>query len=821
MKKSSQIAFICVCLICATVIAFSPAFHADFLDYDDDYYVKKNPYVGAGLTLKSVVWAFTAVHASNWHPLTWISHMIDVELFGLNPKGHHAINVLFHAANAVLLFFCLRLVTGAVWRSAFVAALFALHPMHVESVAWVSERKDVLSTFFGLLAFWAYGAYAKNLPTTTASIEGKHPNKPIRHPKKYFWIALVCFALSLLSKPMLVTLPFLFLLLDFWPLERIKTEANQMPANAVNGDREQPELKRWVHALLRLVREKIPFFALAFGVCAITLLAQEKGGSVVPISDLPMGKRIINAIVSYEWYVARFAWPTKLAVIYPLFPTYPLARIIEAAVIIGFLTIFAIKLARRQSYIFVGWFWFLGQLVPVIGLVQVGMQAYADRYTYMPYVGLSIAVTWAVEELTRKLRYRRILLPIGAAGILVACGIATFNQTRLWKNNETLFSHAVKVTQYNYIAVNNLGYALAEKGELDKAIEHFQAALKIAPKYDVALNNLGCAYVKLGKSAEALDYFRQALEIKPNNTQLRLNYGTALHETGQYRQAITEFEEVIRKEPNLPEVYYCLANSLEAVGRRDEAVQNYIRAIQLKPSFADAHHNLGLILLADGKPEDALKHFREASRLKPAWAAPYVGMGAAYHTLNLAQEAIASYRTAIQLDSKNPNTFYQLGMILAAQTNFVEAQSAFSKAIELNPTNAQFYLALAFALDQEGKKTEAIPHYEKVLELNANLPAALNNLAWILATHPDASVRDGERAVKLAEQSCELTEGKEALFLGTLAAAYAEAGRFDEAIRTAEKARALAEAAGATNLVTKNAELLILYKAGKPYRENP
>jgi hypothetical protein len=504
---------ICLILAVATLLPYVQVINHDFITFDDNMYVYENRQVLDGLTWPGVEWAFTTQDAGNWHPVTWLSHMLDTDLYGLWPGGHHLTNVLFHIANTILLFLFLTRVTGALWPSALVAALFALHPLHVESVAWASERKDVLSAFFWILTMWAYAWYA-----ASPSI------------RRYLAVVLL-FALGLMSKPMLVTLPLVLLLLDYWPLGRFP--GGWAPAPEVSGD-SAPQSPRQGYG--RLILEKIPLFVLVIFSCLMTLSAQRRGGSVLSMESWPLGERVANALVAYVNYVVKMFWPPPMAMYYPL-KLITWWQGLAAGLVLVSVSALLLARARRSPYLAVGWLWYLITLVPVIGLVQVGGQAMADRYTYIPFIGLFIMVSWGVFELTAPLRRQKVILALGTAVMLSACFWATWVQVGYWRNSETLFVHTIKVTGPNYIAYHHLGTYMFNRGRLDQAIALYQKTLEIAPSYAPAYNNLGCAFAKLGKFKQAVPYFKKAIQLYPTNLSYYGNLAQAYSDEGNKAEA--------------------------------------------------------------------------------------------------------------------------------------------------------------------------------------------------------------------------------------------------------------------------------------------
>jgi len=565
-------------LAAVTLAVYWPVTGFEFINYDDNDYFYSNVHVLGGLTLKNVLWAFRVGDFRFFHPLTWLSLMLDMDLSGKGAGGPHFTNLLLHTANAVLLFLLLRRLTGAHWRSAVVAGLFALHPLRVESVAWIAERKDVLSAFFGLFSLIFYARYVS---------ESK-----VQSPKSktFYGLALFFFALGLLSKPMLVTWPFVMLLLDYWPLGRVSSGV---------ADDESASFAPFSFllspALRRLVWEKIPFFMLSLMACALTFLLHEKNEGIVSLVEFPLGARIENAFVSYARYLGQTFWPMKLAVSYPLSEHWPWMQVVLAVVLVMGLSLAAVWLGRRRPYVFVGWFWFLGTLVPVIGLAQAGYQAMADRFTYIPLIGVFLVLVWGASEAFGHWRTPKTAIIGMAVLMLTACAFRTRDQLHYWQNSETLFRHALAVTENNYVAYYNLGNALVARRQLDEAQDNFRNALQIRPDYAEPHNNLGIILVMRGNLEEAIQHFHEALRFRPNYADAHLNLGFALVSQGKFDEAIQQYLEVLRLSPDNAYAHLNLGIALARLGRRDEAVAQFLEALRLKPDFAEAKEQLRVL----------------------------------------------------------------------------------------------------------------------------------------------------------------------------------------------------------------------------------
>jgi tetratricopeptide (TPR) repeat protein len=655
-------------LIGISLAVFSQTIHHDFVNFDDDLYVYNAPAIKAGLTLQGIAAAFTSQHARNWHPLTTISHMLDCQLYGLSAGGHHATNVVLHTIAVLLLFHVLRKMTGAFWKSAILAALFAIHPLHVESVGWVSERKDVLSAVFFFLMLDAYVRYVRAASITR------------------YLVVTALFVAGLMSKPMLVTAPIILFLLDYWPLRRF----DQTVSTTGKGKGPQPSNQR--RLLQRLFLEKIPLLMLSAGAGIVTFVLQKRAAGSIP--PLPFFWRMENAVMNYVIYAWKTVWPTRLAVFYP-HPNDSWAtwQVVVATVALLAVSWAAIVWRDKRPYLFTGWFWYLVMLVPVIGLVQVGEQGHADRYSYLPSIGVFLIAVWTIGDIAavRQLRLWRGVAAAGAVAIVAALACTAFSQTSYWRNSGTLWTHALAVTTDNDVAHNNLGYLCVDRGELDNAMSHFEAASKIRSRKSDPHYNLGTAFVEM-------------------------NLGDAFARKGQPDEAMAHFEEAIKLQPDYAEAYYNRGNVLFAKGRTDEAIVDFEKALQIQPTDADAHTGLGNALLRKGSPKEAIAHYKEAIALAP----------------------------------------------------------------------------------QD--------------------PHSRSNLAWVLATSSDPSMRDGAKAVELAQQAVSLSGNRELLFFRTLAAAYAETGRFSDAIAVIQQAIAIARMQGNTTLTGLLEGDVLLYRGQIPLR---
>lgn len=668
--------------------AFAGVVRNDWVQFDDARYVFENPHVIRGLTLEGVRWFLHEPHGGNWHPLTSVLHMLDVQLFGLNPAGHHAMSLAFHVLNALLLAGVLFRLTGAWWRSAAVSAFFALHPLRVESVAWISERKDVASALFFLLTIEAYRRWVE------------------RPGAGRYALLIAAFALGLLSKPMLVTLPFVLVLLDVWPLGR-RAGDGRAPGRSGRG-------RAGTRSLAGLLAEKWPMLALAAASSVVTFIVQQKTGAVASTGYISIQQRICNALISYWRYVGKSCWPANLSVFYPNNRPASIGAAIAAALALALATWATLRWLRSRPYLAVGWFWYLGMSLPVIGLIQVGGQAYADRYTYLPTIGLLIAVVWGTGDLVARSRAGRIAVASGSIVVLAALSALTARQVAVWKDTRTLFTHALAVTPLNPIAQQYLGDDLVRAGQMELALPHYEAALRIAPDFAEARNTLG--------------------------------------------------------------------GVLGALGRYDEAVAQLQEALRLNPT-AQVHYNLGFTFAREGRMDDAIREYREALRLDPDLYSSVLNLGAA----------------------------------LGARGELAESERLLRHAVELMPGEAEAHRTLAITLTRNGRVEEAIGEYGVILSANSDDLDALNNAAWIRATHVEARHRDAAVAVRLAERARDQSPAPVAVIFSTLAAAYAEAGRFPEAVTTCERAIQIAKTDGDAAEAARFAQQLARYRAGRPF----
>jgi protein O-mannosyl-transferase len=572
-------------LLAVSLFIYAPVRHHDFVAWDDPEYFAGNPMVTTGLTWSGFQWAMTTGHMGNWNPLTWLSYMLGVGLFGRSAGPELLINALLHALNAVLLFGLLHAMTRAIWKSAFVAALFAVHPLHVESVAWVSERKDVLSTFLGFLTLWAYLWYT-------------------RRPRAVRYLTVVAtFAAALMAKPMVVTLPLLMLLLDYWPLDRLRL-----------GKERPPEPDR--NTLLQRTIEKLPLLGVALLVGIVTVVAQQRSGAVARLTKLTIGFRIANALVAYVAYIGKMFWPAGLSALYPLHPLPPL-MVAGSVLLLLAISAACARWGRIYPWIPVGWLWYLITLLPVIGIVQVGPQAMADRYSYVPLAGLFVILAWGASALTAGLSSRKTLLAAASVIVILACTVTARAQVGYWQDSLALWTHAVEVDPLSDTSQRLLGDALSEQGSYREALPHYEEALRIEPNNAEAHTGLGYAFAGEGKAEDAIHQYREALRLKPDQMDAHHDLAVALAGEGKFEEAIGHYSEALRLKPYASDTHSDLGVSLIRVGRTSEGEAQLNEALRLQPDNADAHNNLGALFVNEGRLDDAVLHFQRAVALRP------------------------------------------------------------------------------------------------------------------------------------------------------------------------------------------------------------
>lgn len=858
---------ICVFLTALVFLVFGQTGWFDFVNFDDEQYVTDNPAVMAGITPQGIASAFGTRATDNWVPLTTISHMVDCQLYGVKAGGHHWTNVLLHATAVVLLFLALYRMTGAVWRSAVVAAVFAVHPLRAESVAWVSERKDVLCGAFFTLTLWMYAHYARNPKSLTR-----------------YLAALVCAALAIMSKPVAVTLPFVLLLLDYWPLNRFS------------------DTKIW-----RLVAEKIPFLVLSLASCLPTILTERQGMTTTSMVAVPL--RIENAIVSTVIYIRELFYPSHLAAFY----YYPISglphrEVALALIFLGSITLAAWYWRRRHPYLLVGWLWYLVMLVPVIGLVQVGSQAHADRHTYLSEIGVGLLLTWLAADLCTRWDRRHFVAGGMAAAVIVTFIFTGRMQVSHWKNGGTLWAHALdcdpndvrayyNLANYlekendwegaktNYEAAlridpqlvggyNNLGMILASEGHLDDAIREYREVIRLDTNYAVAYYNLGSALLQQGATNEAVSDFQLALSVDParadaqaeirNNQRLPLTevtqnglngvygqfhdgLGIALQREGQIDEAITQYREALKLNAHDAEVYYNLGSALLQKGETDEAISDFQLALSISPSPAEAgshadlaptegapdkknemyarfHDGLGAALQRKGQTDQAIAQYQEALKLDPGYSAANYHLADTLLKKGKTSEGITQFQEVLKNSPDDAKTHNNLGSALRREGQMDEAIIQYREALKIDPAYAPAHFNLGNVLLQKGKVNEAIGEYLSALKIKPDNTMVQNNIAratWTLAVSPDASVRNGTNAVEFAKTANDLAGGNNPMILRVLAAAYAESGNFSMALDQAKQALALATQQ--ENLPLENAlqQEISLYQDGKAMRAGP
>lgn len=676
-------------LVLLVGIVFGQTLWHGFINYDDDLYVYQNPDVTGGLVLHKIFGAFThATGPDEWYPLTEISHMLDWQLYGANAGGHHLTNVLLHAANSILLFLLLRKMTGALWPSAFVAAVFAVHPLRVESVAWVAERKDVLSGFFFLLTLWMWVRYVQKRPP----IEAK--SIMAYDPRQWTWdyyLALGFFILGLMSKASIMTLPAVLLLLDCWPLSRPRF----WPA---------------------LILEKAPFLLVGAVAGAITVLTQKD--VVQSVHDLTVPWRIGNALLAYADYLWHMVFPVGLALLYPAPDSHlsplqvgaaaGLLIVISAGVVMG---------RKKYPFLLMGWLWFLIMLLPMIDMQQAGDQTRADRYTYLAQIGLYILITWGMTGIWRSWKLSQQVLQFAAGIILVALAVDACALTASWKDSITIWTRTLAQTPQSGVAHCNLGIALAGQGDWDDAVTNFEQALQMNPNDARVLDNLGKVLIAQKKPDDAIQYFNRALQLDPNDAKAINNSGVALGVEGKTDEAIQHYQHALQIDPRYAEASFNLGNAWLNQGKLDDAAGAYQQATQLQPNFAEAECNWGLVLARQGNMDEAIEHYQRALQINPDYAAARNNLAAAETVREKLDDAASHYEQALQLNPNDPDALNNMGVVLARQGKFDDAIQDFNRALQINPDDASTHNNLGITLVSQGKKDEAIQQFQQALSL--------------------------------------------------------------------------------------------------------
>jgi protein O-mannosyl-transferase len=710
---------ICIFLALSTFSVYFQVQDHEFLNYDDDIYITENVNLKSGLTAKSIKNVFSKLEFGAWLPITSLSYLLDYQLYGLNPRGYLLTNLFFHIVNSLLLFIIFLRMTGAIWQSAFVAVMFALHPLNVESVAWVAERKNVLSTFFWLLTIWTYIRYAEKSTISRYSL------------------VFLFFALGLMSKPMLVTLPFVLLLFDYWPLGRFKLGQREREFKIVQKDKYVDCEKN----ASKLVLEKLPLLILSALFSITNLIHLEKNDGVPAAQDpVPILTILTNVMISYFEYLWKMLWPKGLAILYA-HPENTLAvwKGVLCGIALLVITTISIKLIRKAPYFVIGWFWYLGTLIPVIGFITIGPHLIADRYTYLPLIGIFVIIAWGVPDLLKKWHYKKNVLKVSAGILILTLMLITWIQVSHWKSSITVFTHAVKVTDKKYpnfaIAHNNLGSALfnnhSTPKNVEEAISHYKKAIKLKPDYPEAHSNLGAVAFYQNRFDEAISHYKKAIKLNPDYAEAYNSLGLVFLSVGEMVEAVSHYKKAIKLNPDYAEAHSNLGDMMFAEGKNKIAISLYRTAIKLKPDFYEAHNNLGNALFTLEKTKEAIFHYRASIKLMPH-AQAYSNLADALFAQGKRDEGISHYKTAIKLMPTNIPAHNNLGNALVTQGKYEAAIPYFEAAIKLNPNFFLGHNNLGKALSFLGKKDEAITHYKAAIKLKPAYTEAHNNLKKVL-----------------------------------------------------------------------------------------
>ena len=675
--------------------------HNDFISLDDNLYVTENLHVQKGITPKGIFWAFTSIENGQWHPITWLSHMIDYQFFGLDARGHHMTNLLLHIINTLLLFLLVYRMTSAVWPSGFLAALFALHPLHVESVAWISERRDVLYAFFWILALLIYLHFVEN------------------QKKRWRVLLLLCFFFAVMAKSMAVTLPLVLLLLDYWPLGRMKLkETEPIPILFASSS---PAMMNRSIPILKLLSEKLPLFFVSAVMSLFTIFTNYRFGSLTSLDKLSWISRFQNAAVSSVAYISKMFWPSPLAVLYPHQIKQPFWHVAWAASIFLTITVLVFLARKKHPYLVVGWLWYLVTLLPVIGLVQAGIQGMADRFTYIPMTGLFIIVVYGCSDILKKWPLSKVVLS-GACGlILLILMFCTRSQVMLWRNSIMLFKHTLSVTADNYLIYNNLGVTLARQGKDQEAFLHYEKALEINPRYADAYYNIGSLLARQGKDEEAVVQFMESLRIKPDKKEAHNDLGVILNKHRKILEAVFHFTEAIHIDPNYEEAHLNLGTILFQHGKYGEAVLYFNEALRINPSNAGTHNSLAVALAATGKIEEAIIHYHQALKINKDYADAHYNLGSLLYRLERPKEAITQYDEVLRLQPSDAQAHYELAVILNREGKRQEAIVHLSEALRIIPNSGKAHLALGEIYLEMKKKDLAYDQYRILRTLDKDL----------------------------------------------------------------------------------------------------
>ena len=686
--------WICLFLVLTVLVVYSQVSNHGFVNFDDFEYIADNPNLYHGLTIDAVKDAFKFSKIAYWHPITWFSHLLDVKLYGMHPGRHLQTNVLFHIFNTLLLFLGLNKMTGALWRSAVVAAFFALHPLNVESVAWLAERKNVLSTFFWMLNLFVYVHYAQK-----------------QNLARYFMVLLV-FALGLMAKPMLVTLPFVFLLLDYWPLGRI--QGLQAGYNSIERTENVTAAGSQRSILLHLVIEKLPL--LAMSAISIRLSTLSYHANPISFDAIPLNLRITNGIVSYLSYIGKMIWPRELAVYYPYPYSLPQWKVIGAALILTGISALVIRQHRRKPYLITGWLWYLGTLVPVQGLIQVGLwPAMADRWAYIPLIGIFIMIVWEAPGLLANLRFKAAGVTVITSMLLVVLMVTSRQQVKYWADGSTLFQHALEVTGGNVVAHNNLGNALMAQDRIEEAVHHYLKALQENSSHAPAHNNLGVALFKQDRVDDAIRHFSAALNIKPDYAEAHNNLGIALKDQDRLGEAVRHYSEALRLKPKYAAAHLNLGLALMQKGKTKTALLYFRKALQIKPNYSAARHSLEEALAVQGTVEAKIARIQKKLKLNPDDHALHYKLGAIYKQEGHWDQAMVQYTLALANQPQFPPALNDMALVYAFKGEYNKAISSFEKIIEYWPDNfhAPYYIACIYA--KQNRRTESVAWLQKAI----------------------------------------------------------------------------------------------------------